>query len=213
MIILEKVKKIYKTKEFKKNIFDDLNFEVFHGDFIKILGPNGSGKSTFLKLIKKLILPDQGRIFYNEKIKNSDIALVSQNQRSFFLNLTVKQNLLFFCSLNSNKNLDLEMKIQDKLRIFDLSEKLDTDMSALSSGELKKVSIIRALLKEPKLLLLDEVTSNLEEKNRLFFTNYIQEELNQNQNVSIIWTTHYPNEISSDNEKSFLIEDSNFIEL
>ena len=213
MIILEKVNKIYKSKEFSKNIFEDLNFEINQGDFIKILGPNGSGKSTFLKLIKKLILPDKGRISYNEKIKNSDIALVTQNQRSFFLNLTVKQNLLFFCSLNSKKSLNLETKIKDKLRIFDLSEKFDTDMYALSSGELKKVSIIRALLKAPKLLLLDEVTSNLEEKNRLFFTNYIREELNQNQNVSIIWTTHYPNEIHSDYEKSFLIEDSSFVEL
>tara|TARA_B100001057_G_C22786656_1_gene925863 strand:- start:780 stop:1421 length:642 start_codon:yes stop_codon:yes gene_type:complete len=213
MIILDKVKKIYKTKKIAIDIFENLNFQINQGDFIKIIGPNGSGKSTFLKLIKKILLPDDGEVIYREGIKNSDIAFVSQNQRSFFLNLSVKQNLLFFCLLNPNKNLNIEHKIKDLLKIFGLSKKFDTYMSSLSSGELKKISIIRALLTEPKLLLLDEVMSNLEEKNRLFLVDFIQKELNIKKNISIIWTTHYPNEIESVHEKTYLIKDNNFIQL
>ena len=83
-------------------------------------------------------------------------------------------------------------------------------MSNLSSGQVKKISIIRALLSNPKVLLLDEVTSNLEEKSRSFLSDFVQNELNKAQNISIIWTTHYPNEIKQNNEKSYFIENNMF---
>ena len=213
MIILNKVKKIYKTKKISFNIFEDLNFQINQGEFIKIIGPNGSGKSTFLKLIKGILLPDHGEVIYSEGIKNSDIAFVSQNQRSFFLNLSVKQNLSFFSSLNLSKNSNIELKIKELLETFGLSKKIDTYMSSLSSGELKKISIIRALLMDPKLLLLDEVMSNLEEKNRLFMTDFVQNELNIKKNISVIWTTHYPNEIEGIREKTYVIKNKDFEQL
>ena len=83
-------------------------------------------------------------------------------------------------------------------------------MSNLSSGQIKKISIIRALLSHPKILLLDEVTSNLEERSRLFLFDFVLNELNKTQNVSVIWTTHYPNEINQSNEKSFFIRRKGF---
>ena len=213
MINFEKVNKIYKIGSKPINVFEDLNFSIHQGDFIKITGPNGSGKSTFLKLMKKLILPNHGKIIYGSEINDSDIALVSQNQRSFFLNLSVKQNLLFFCSLKKTKKIDLEIKIKEYLKIFNLVEKIDAVMSTLSSGQLKKISIIRALLSDPKILLLDEITSNLEEESRNFIADYVCNELNHIQKISIVWTTHYPNEIKEDIEKSYTIKNSNLIKL
>ena len=213
MINFEKVNKIYKIGSKPINVFENLNFSIHQGDFIKITGPNGSGKSTFLKLIKKLILPNHGKIIYGSEINDSDIALVSQNQRSFFLNLSVKQNLLFFCSLKKTKKIDLEIKIKEYLKIFNLVEKIDAVMSTLSSGQLKKISIIRALLSDPKILLLDEITSNLEEESRNFIADYVCNELNHIQKISIVWTTHYPNEIKEDIEKSYTIKNSNLIKL
>lgn len=210
MIIFEKVKKIYKTNNQIINVFENLDFTIESGDFIKIVGPNGSGKSTFLKLIKKIILPNQGNIYFNDDIIHSDIAYVSQNLRSFFLNLTVKQNLLFFNSLNNKSKINFESKILENLKYFNLEEKINTQMSNLSSGQVKKISIIRALLSNPKVLLLDEVTSNLEEKSRSFLSDFVQNELNKAQNISIIWTTHYPNEIKQNNEKSYFIENNMF---
>ena len=210
MIIFEKVKKIYKTNNQIINVFENLDFTIESGDFIKIVGPNGSGKSTFLKLIKKIILPNQGNIYFNDDIIHSDIAYVSQNLRSFFLNLTVKQNLLFFNSLNNKSKINFELKILENLKYFNLEEKINTQMSNLSSGQVKKISIIRALLSNPKVLLLDEVTSNLEEKSRSFLSDFVQNELNKAQNISIIWTTHYPNEIKQNNEKSYFIENNMF---
>ena len=213
MINFEKVNKIYKIGSKPINVFENLNFSIHQGDFIKITGPNGSGKSTFLKLMKKLILPNHGKIIYGSEINDSDIALVSQNQRSFFLNLSVKQNLLFFCSLKKTKKIDLEIKIKEYLKTFNLVEKIDAVMSTLSSGQLKKISIIRALLSDPKILLLDEITSNLEEESRNFIADYVCNELNHIQKISIIWTTHYPNEIKEDIEKSYIIKNSNLVKL
>ena len=213
MINFEKVNKIYKIGSKPINVFKNLNFSIHQGDFIKITGPNGSGKSTFLKLMKKLILPNHGKIIYGSEINDSDIALVSQNQRSFFLNLSVKQNLLFFCSLKKTKKIDLEIKIKEYLKTFNLVEKIDAVMSTLSSGQLKKISIIRALLSDPKILLLDEITSNLEEESRNFIADYVCNELNHIQKISIVWTTHYPNEIKEDIEKSYIIKNSNLVKL
>ena len=213
MINFEKVNKIYKIGSKPINVFENLNFSIHQGDFIKITGPNGSGKSTFLKLMKKLILPNHGKIVYGTEINDSDIALVSQNQRSFFLNLSVKQNLLFFCSLKKTKKIDLEIKIKEYLKTFNLVEKIDAVMSTLSSGQLKKISIIRALLSDPKILLLDEITSNLEEESRNFIADYVCNELNHIQKISIIWTTHYPNEIKEDIGKSYIIKKSNLVKL
>lgn len=213
MINFEKVNKIYKIGSKPINVFENLNFSIHQGDFIKITGPNGSGKSTFLKLMKKLILPNHGKIVYGTEINDSDIALVSQNQRSFFLNLSVKQNLLFFCSLKKTKKIDLEIKIKEYLKTFNLVEKIDAVMSTLSSGQLKKISIIRALLSDPKILLLDEITSNLEEESRNFIADYVCSELNHIQKISIIWTTHYPNEIKEDIGKSYIIKKSNLVKL
>lgn len=213
MINFEKVNKIYKIGSKPINVFENLNFSIHQGDFIKITGPNGSGKSTFLKLMKKLILPNHGKIVYGTEINDSDIALVSQNQRSFFLNLSVEQNLLFFCSLKKTKKIDLEIKIKEYLKTFNLVEKIDAVMSTLSSGQLKKISIIRALLSDPKILLLDEITSNLEEESRNFIADYVCSELNHIQKISIIWTTHYPNEIKEDIGKSYIIKKSNLVKL
>jgi len=213
MINFEKVNKIYKIGSKPVNVFENLDFSIHQGDFIKITGSNGSGKSTFLKLMKKLILPDHGKIIYGTEINDSDIALVSQNQRSFFLNLSVKQNLLFFYSLKKNKKIDLEVKIKEYLKTFNLEEKIDAVMSTLSSGQLKKISIIRALLSDPKILLLDEITSNLEEESRSFIADYVCSELNHIQKIPIIWTTHYPNEIKKDIEQSYIIKNRNLVKL
>ena len=213
MINFEKVNKIYKIGSKPVNVFENLDFSIHQGDFIKITGSNGSGKSTFLKLMKKLILPDHGKIIYGTEINDSDIALVSQNQRSFFLNLSVKQNLLFFYSLKKNKKIDLEVKIKEYLKTFNLEEKIDAVMSTLSSGQLKKISIIRALLSDPKILLLDEITSNLEEESRSFIADYVCSELNHIQKIPIIWTTHYPNEIKKDIEQSYVIKNRNLVKL
>ena len=99
MIKITSVDKFYKLNNVKKYIFKDLNFSVKSGDLIKITGPNGSGKTTLLRLLNRITLPDKGEVVYAPNLQPNEVSIVSQNQRSFFLNLTVMNNLQFFLIL------------------------------------------------------------------------------------------------------------------
>ena len=210
MINITGVDKFYNIKNVRKYIFKDLNFSVKSGDLIKITGPNGSGKTTLLRLLNKITLPEKGEVKYESNLQSNDVSIVSQNQRSFFLNLTVAQNLQFFSSVCGNSAGSIT-KISEQLEIFGLLHKSDSQMSSLSSGQLKKISIIRSLLAKPKILLLDEVNSNLEESAREFISEHVINQLNNNLGTAIIWTTHYPNELTTDYSNDYVIENNNLV--
>tara|TARA_B100000035_G_C21013920_1_gene560891 strand:+ start:284 stop:922 length:639 start_codon:yes stop_codon:yes gene_type:complete len=197
MIKIEKVSKIYKSRELSRVIFDEICLEIKNGDFYKLVGPNGSGKTTLLKLIRKIILPDTGKIILNNAVSLDEISLVSQNYRSFFLNLTVLDNLVFFSSLQDKKINNFRGSIDFYLSSLDLIDKKNDYVSTLSSGEIKKLSIIRGLLSKPKILLLDEVTTSLDAETKVKIIDFICKQ-NLEKNISVIWATHNPDEIKKD---------------
>ena len=211
MINITDVDKFYNLKNVRKYIFRDLNFSVKSGDLIKITGPNGSGKTTLLRLLHKITLPEKGEVTYEPNLQPNEVSIVSQNQRSFFLNLSVMQNLQFFSDINGNLSGNSLTEIHEKLEIFGLLHKSNTQMSSLSSGQLKKISIIRSLLVRPKILLLDEVNSTLEESARKFISEYVVNELNGKFGTAVIWTTHYPNELNNDLSSDYIVKDNNLI--
>jgi len=211
MINIAGVDKFYNLKNVRKYIFKDLNFSVKSGDLIKITGPNGSGKTTLLRLLHKITLPEKGEVTYEPNLQPNKVSIVSQNQRSFFLNLSVMQNLQFFSDISGNLSGNSLSKIHEKLEIFGLLHKSNTQMSSLSSGQLKKISIIRSLLVRPKILLLDEVNSTLEESARKFISEYVVNELNGKFGTAVIWTTHYPNELNTNLFSDYIVKDNNLI--
>ena len=211
MINITSVDKFYNIKNVRKYIFKDLNFSVKSGDLIKITGPNGSGKTTLLRLLHKITLPEKGEVTYEPNLQPNEVSIVSQNQRSFFLNLSVTQNLQFFSDISGNLSGNSLAEIHEKLEIFGLLHKSNTQMSSLSSGQLKKISIIRSLLVRPKILLLDEVNSALEESARKFISEYVVNELNGKFGTAVIWTTHYPNELNNDLSSDYIVKDNNLI--
>lgn len=211
MIKITSVDKFYKLNNVKKYIFKDLNFSVKSGDLIKITGPNGSGKTTLLRLLNRITLPDKGEVVYAPNLQPNEVSIVSQNQRSFFLNLTVMNNLQFFSDINGNLVGDSQKKINEQLEIFGLLHKSNSQMSSLSSGQLKKISIIRSLLARPKILLLDEVNSTLEESARKSISEYVVNELNGKFGTAVIWTTHYPNELNTDLSCDYIVKNNNLI--
>ena len=211
MINITGVDKFYKLKNVRKYIFKDLNFSVKSGDLIKITGPNGSGKTTLLRLLHKITLPEKGEVTYEHNLQPNEVSIVSQNQRSFFLNLSVMQNLQFFSDISGNLSGNSLAEIHEKLEIFGLLHKSNTQMSSLSSGQLKKISIIRSLLVRPKILLLDEVNSTLEESARKFISEYVVNELNGKFGTAVIWTTHYPNELNTNLSSDYIVKDNNLI--
>ena len=211
MINITGVDKFYNLKNVRKYIFRDLNFSVKSGDLIKITGPNGSGKTTLLRLLHKITLPEKGEVTYEPNLQPNEVSIVSQNQRSFFLNLSVMQNLQFFSDINGNLSGNSLTEIHEKLEIFGLLHKSNTQMSSLSSGQLKKISIIRSLLVRPKILLLDEVNSTLEESARKFISEYVVNELNGKFGTAVIWTTHYPNELNTNLSSDYIVKDNNLM--
>lgn len=201
MILLKNIKKTFYSQLITKNessefkIFDNLNLNINKGDFIKISGPNGSGKTSLLRIIKGILLPDDGEVIYEKKFLKDDIVLFAQNDRSFFLNLSIKENLNFFNSINTKYSKKLfNIKMDDLLIKFNLINKKNNMVSSLSSGEIKKLIIIRGYLQSGELLLFDEITNSLDKESK----EILIQDLNTSKKT-VIWISHENHELKNKN--------------
>jgi putative ABC transport system ATP-binding protein len=168
------------SKEYKRDnrpflAVENVNLEVFDGDFIGIIGRSGSGKSTLLNLIAGLLLPTSGEILIDgdnavsssdEKaslVRNTLIGYIPQGQ-SLLANLTVFDNvrLPFYLSKREGNPDDTARELLHDLGIESLA---DCYPSSLSGGEMRRAAIARALINKPSILLADEPTSDLDEDN------------------------------------------------
>ncbi|AGB50342.1 ABC-type uncharacterized transport system, ATPase component [Methanomethylovorans hollandica DSM 15978] len=178
-----------------KTILRNVSFVVEAGDFISIVGPSGSGKSTLLKLCSHLISPTAGNIFYKginmtEHISTElrkNIAYCSQSPCLFGNN--VKENLDFpFSVRNMHFN---EGRVKELFSLFNISLTFrNADVQNLSGGEKQRISLVRALLFLPEVLLLDEVTSALDVENTRMVEDAISS-LNRG-GITVLWITHDP---------------------
>ena len=143
-----------------KEILYNLNIKIISDRITVIMGPNGAGKSIFLKILNGIIRPTSGKILWNEKVDESLVlngqALVFQ--KPVLLRRSVKANLDFFDKLTNLNNYDKNQL----LKIVDLLDQKNQPARLLSLGEQQRLSLIRALLLRPKLIMLDEPTANLD---------------------------------------------------
>ena len=143
-----------------KEILYNLNIKIISDRITVIMGPNGAGKSIFLKILNGIIRPTSGKILWNEKVDESLVlngqALVFQ--KPVLLRRSVKANLDFFDKLTNLNNYDKNQL----LKIVDLLDKKNQPARLLSLGEQQRLSLIRALLLRPRLIMLDEPTANLD---------------------------------------------------
>jgi len=193
------------SKEFgKKVIFEKISFELYKGEIFGLVGLSGCGKTTLLNIICGFINQDRGRILYhdddgsykdfllNEGKLKTMIGFSSQNP-SFYLELTIFENLKFFATLHAIKSDEIILRADKILSLLKLNDSKDTRASELSEGMKKRLDIAIALINEPKILILDEPTSNLDVILREELYKYIHE-INKN-GVTVIFVSHYIDEV------------------
>jgi len=177
---------------------EEVSFSLKKGQILGVLGPNGAGKTTLLKIISTLILPDKGSVIVNgwrlgiddDKIK-SFIGMVSSQERSFYWRLTGRQNLEFFASMYGLKN--PKDKIEELFKLFEIDYQ-DNRFDSYSTGMKQKFALMRGLLNDPELLLLDEPTKSLDYATALNLRNFIKEDLVRKKGKTVIFTTHHMDE-------------------
>jgi ABC-2 type transport system ATP-binding protein len=171
----------------------DISFEVAPGEIVGLLGPNGAGKTTTINMVLGVLEPTAGRILIDghDVSRQRTRALASTNFAAVYAplpgNLTVEQNLRIFGLIYNVK--PLQPRIDVLLKQFDLLNFRDTRCGVLSSGEQTRVCLAKALLNEPKLLLLDEPTASLDPATARDIREQIRRIANED-GGGILWTSH-----------------------
>lgn len=213
---LKKINKIYKGKAENIHILKDLDLTVEEGEFISILGKSGSGKSTLLNVIGMLDSIDSGDIIINneiidrknsqhiDEIKNNEIGFVFQFHY-LLPEFTTLENVMLPAMLNNFKNRkEIEKRAIELLTEVGLGERLHHKPSQLSGGEKQRAAISRALINNPKILLADEPTGNLDEETSNNIHNLFKK-INVQKKQTIIVVTH-SRELSNITDKKYYLK-------
>jgi len=177
---------------------DTLNLGVNAGELFGLLGPNGAGKTTTVRMLCTLTEPTLGSatvagfdIRKEAAAVRRNIGVVSEGV-SLYKDLTIEENLKLLSTLYDIPRARAESRIQELLEMFAFREKTRRLVSALSTGWAKKAMICAALLHDPKVLFLDEVTSGLDPQSAIALQDFTRRLCEQG--VTVIWTTHYMGE-------------------
>ena len=188
------LKHIYKIYPNGFEAVKDFNLEVEDKEFIIFVGPSGCGKSTTLRMIAGLEDISDGEFMIDGKIMNDvepkdrDIAMVFQNY-ALYPHMSVRDNMAFGLKLRKTPKHEINKKVKDAANILDLSELLERKPAALSGGQRQRVAMGRAIVREPKVFLMDEPLSNLDAKLRVQMRAEISA-LHQRLGATIIYVTH-----------------------
>ncbi|HBM99188.1 MAG TPA: ABC transporter ATP-binding protein [Ruminococcus sp.] len=197
MIKIKNLTKYYGTGDNRFKVLDDISLEIKDGEYVVVLGASGSGKSTLLNVVSGLEKSDSGSICYDEKsisnmsekqltsFRKDNTAFIFQ-QYYLLPNLNVEKNVKMGADLYGNKD------YKKYIEAVGLSDKLKKFPNELSGGEQQRVSIARALAKNPKVLFLDEPTGALDEKTGRLVLDYIIK-LQKEQKFTMIMVTHNSN--------------------
>ena len=202
LITAENVNKTYKVGSAKKfKAVDGLSFNVKEASCFGFLGPNGAGKTTMMKMIysrlnrdiePKSIIDVFGFDPAKDPLKIKFVSGVVPQEDNLDEEINVFQNLFIYSKFYGMPKIDANKRIDELLEFMELSEKRKTDIRALSGGMKRRLVIARALLHEPRLLILDEPTTGLDPQVRHTIWNKLRE-LKEN-GMTILLTTHYMDE-------------------
>lgn len=203
------------TKIFNGNkAVDNISFEVYHGEILGLLGPNGAGKTTTLQMLLGLTTPTSGdiRIFGLDISHHREKILQDVNFSSSYISmpysLTIMENLVVFARLYGVKT--PREKIAGLLNDFEIEDIKDKVVRSLSSGQITRVCLVKALLNDPKILFLDEPTASLDpdiaDKTRRFLKK-IQKETG----LSILYSSHNMKEMEEMSDRIIFLDKGKII--
>ncbi len=188
---------------------DGLNLEIAAGQFFGLLGPNGSGKTTTIHILSTLIRAGSGSAVVGgfDVVKRpvdvrSIIGLVFQ-ESALDRSLSVRENLRFAGMLYSLDQASIDTRAAELLALFDLTDKQDRPVGALSGGMRRAIDIIRGVIHHPKILFLDEPTIGLDLPNRRKIWRFI-EKLRARTGMTVLLTTHYLEEADACDQVAFI---------
>ena len=173
-----------------------VDLQVAEGEILSLLGPNGAGKTTLLKILSCLVLPDEGTArvgghdTIHENVVKRLIGYVHSDERSFYWRLSARENLRFFARLYDVPPRRTESRISELLKRVDLLDAADRPFSGYSSGMKQRVSIARALLHDPPILLMDEPTRSLDPAASKSLRHFILDHLRGRDGKTILLATH-----------------------
>jgi ABC-2 type transport system ATP-binding protein len=180
---------------------DGVGFKASAGEFIALLGPNGAGKTTLFQLLSGLFVPDSGRIevMGHDMLQDPVPALAKLGivfqQPTLDLELTVTGNLLFHAGLHGIPRAVAKTRIETELVRLGLAERAHDKTIQLSGGNRRRVELARALLHEPRVLLMDEATVGLDPASRGDLLKLILT-MRAERSVAVLWATHLCDEVA-----------------
>jgi multiple sugar transport system ATP-binding protein len=191
-VILKNVSKRFGATQ----ALDDVSMTIPDGSFVVLLGPTGAGKTTTLRMVSGLDTPDKGEVFIGGQSMKGltpaqrNIAMVFQ-QYSLYPHLTVRENLAFPLKspLLKTSPSEIARKIKEVSEVLQISHKLDNKATALSGGEMQRVSIGRALVRNPAIYLMDEPLSSLDAKLRADLRIELKR-IQANSGATLLYVTH-----------------------
>ena len=189
-VTLKNVTKIYD----KKKVIDNIDLEIKDKEFVVLVGASGCGKSTLLRMIAGLEDITDGEIYIGDKKvndvhpKDRDIAFVFQSY-ALYPHMTVRENIAFGLKMRKVDKATIEKKVSEAAEILDLGEYLDRKPKQLSGGQRQRVALGRAIVRNPKVFLMDEPLSNLDAKLRVQMRSEIKK-LHEKLQTTFIYVTH-----------------------
>ncbi len=207
-VILKGLKKVYDNKV---TAVHDVNLHIADKEFIVLVGPSGCGKSTTLRMVAGLEEISEGELYIDGKLcndvepKDRDIAMVFQSY-ALYPHMTVYENMAFALKLKKVPKDQIDKKVREVAQILDITQYLERRPKALSGGQRQRVAIGRAMVRDPKVFLMDEPLSNLDAKLR----NQMRAEiikLRQRINTTFMYVTHDQTEAMTLGDRIVIMKD------
>ena len=205
------LKNIYKKYAGGVVAVSDFCLDIQDKEFIILVGPSGCGKSTTLRMIAGLEEISEGELYIDDKLvnevapKDRDIAMVFQNY-ALYPHMTVYDNMAFGLKLRKTPKAEIKRRVEEAAKILDITHLLDRKPKALSGGQRQRVALGRAIVREPKVFLLDEPLSNLDAKLRAQMRTELAK-LHKRLGTTFIYVTHDQTEAMTMGDRIVVMKD------